>query len=117
MRFFQGLFKARDKPVDGRPQNALGGSRYSFFFGNTTSGKPVTERTAMQMTAVYSCVRILSEAVAGLPIHVYRYTDNGGKEKALEHPLYRLQRLRADRPQRARRGHGPLSAHAEQNDR
>ena len=90
MRFFQGLFKARDKPVDGRPQNALGGSRYSFFFGNTTSGKPVTERTAMQMTAVYSCVRILSEAVAGLPIHVYRYTDNGGKEKALEHPLYRL---------------------------
>ena len=42
------------------------------------------------MTAVYSCVRILSEAVAGLPIHVYRYTDNGGKERALEHPLYRL---------------------------
>lgn len=50
----------------------------------------MTERTAMQMTAVYSCVRILSEAVAGLPIHVYRYTDNGGKERALEHPLYRL---------------------------
>ena len=44
----------------------------------------------MQMTAVYSCVRILAEAVAGLPLHLYKYTDSGGKEKALSHPLYFL---------------------------
>ena len=44
----------------------------------------------MQMTAVYSCVRILAEAVAGLPLHLYRYNDDGGKEKAIDHPLYRL---------------------------
>ena len=44
----------------------------------------------MQMTAVYSCVRILAEAVAGLPLHLYKYTDDGGKEKAINHPLYRL---------------------------
>jgi HK97 family phage portal protein len=44
----------------------------------------------MQMTAVYSCVRILSEAVAGLPLHFYKYTEDGGKEKAAEHPLYFL---------------------------
>ncbi len=44
----------------------------------------------MQMTAVYSCVRILSEAVAGLPLHLYRYTDGGSKEKATDHPLYFL---------------------------
>lgn len=44
----------------------------------------------MQMTAVYSCVRILAEAVAGLLLHVYRYTDTGGKEKAIDHPLYTL---------------------------
>jgi len=58
--------------------------------GATTSGKAVNERSAMQMTAVYSCVRILAEAVAGLPLHLYRHTDTGGKEKALEHPLYSL---------------------------
>jgi len=58
--------------------------------GSTTAGKTVTERSALQMTAVYSCVRILAEAVAGLPLHLYRYTDDGGKEKALDHPLYRL---------------------------
>ena len=44
----------------------------------------------MQMTAVYACVRILSEAIAGLPLHLYRYNDEGGKEKALDHPLYLL---------------------------
>lgn len=85
MGLFRSLFKARDKP-----QNRTPGSSYSFFFGGTTSGKPVNEHTAMQMTAVYSCVRILAEAVAGLPLHLYRYTENGGKEKALSHPLYFL---------------------------
>ncbi|MCX4373437.1 MAG: phage portal protein, partial [Dysosmobacter sp.] len=42
------------------------------------------------MTAVYSCVRILAEAVAGLPLNLYRYTEDGGKEKAIDHPLYLL---------------------------
>lgn len=85
MNIFQGIFKARDKPSD-----ILGGSRYNFFFGSTSAGKPVNEHTAMQMTAVYSCVRILSETLAGLPLHVYKYNDNGGKEKHLTHPLYKL---------------------------
>ncbi|MBS5973229.1 MAG: phage portal protein [Varibaculum cambriense] len=66
------------------------GSGYSFFFGATSSGRPVTERSAMQMTAVYSCVRILAEAIAGLPLHVYRQSSDGAKVKALDHPLYRL---------------------------
>ena len=44
----------------------------------------------MQMTAVYACVRILSEAIAGLPLHMYRYKDEGGKEKAIDHTLYHL---------------------------
>jgi HK97 family phage portal protein len=85
MGIFSGLFKSRDKP-----QNRTAGSSYAFFMGGTTAGKLVTERSAMQMTAVYSCVRILAEAIAGLPVHLYRYTDDGGKEKALDHPLYLL---------------------------
>lgn len=85
MGIFSGLFKSRDKP-----QDRTSGSNYAFFMGGTTSGKAVTERSAMQMTAVYSCVRILSEAVAGLPLHLYKYTDSGGKAIALDHPLYHL---------------------------
>lgn len=85
MGILSGIFKARDKP-----SNATAGSAYRFLFGGSTSGKAVTERSAMQMTAVYSCVRILAEAVAGLPLHLYCYTDTGGKEKAIDHPLYTL---------------------------
>ena len=85
MGFFSGIFRSRDAP-----QNRTAGSGYTFFLGGTTSGKAVTERSAMQMTAVYSCVRILAEAVAGLPLHLYRYKDSGGKEKAIDHPLYLL---------------------------
>ncbi len=85
MNILSGLFRSRDKPT-----NATSGSSYRFFLGGSTSGKNVNERSAMQMTAVYSCVRILSEAVAGLPLHLYRYTDEGGKEKAVDHSLYFL---------------------------
>lgn len=80
------LFRTRDKPV----RDATAGSAFSFFMGGSTSGKNVNERSAMQMTAVYACVRILSEAVAGLPLHLYRYNEDGGKEKAMDHPLYGL---------------------------
>ena len=71
------------------PKNSLYGSTYSFFFGGTASGKTVNERTAMQTTAVYACVRILAETIASLPLNVYRSTDNG-KEKATDHQLYYL---------------------------
>ena len=85
MSIFSGLFRSRDKP-----ENRTAGSSYTFFMGGSVAGKYVTERSAMQMTAVYSCVRILAEAVAGLPLHLYRYKDGGGKEKATGHPLYLL---------------------------
>ena len=85
MGLFSGLFKSRDKPT-----NSTVGSAYTFYMGGSTAGKYVNERSAMQMTAVYSCVRILAEAVAGLPLHLYRYTKDGGKEKAIDHPLYLL---------------------------
>ena len=79
------LFHSRDKP-----QNRTAGSSYTFFMGGSTAGKAVNERSAMQMTAVYSCVRILSEAIAGLPLHLYIYTEDGNKVKAVEHPLYQI---------------------------
>ena len=85
MGLFTSLFKSRDKP-----KNSTSGASYRFYFGGSTAGKPVNERTAMQMTAVYSCVRVLAEAIAGLPLHLYRYTDENSKEKAFDHPLYSI---------------------------
>lgn len=85
MGIIKSLFKSRDKPANQTIMNP-----YRFMFGGSSAGKSVTEQTAMQMTAVYSCVRVLSEAVAGLPLHFYQYRDTGGKDKAAEHPLYFL---------------------------
>ena len=82
MGFLSGLFRTRDAP-----QNRTVGSNYAFYLGGSTSGKMVNERSAMQMTAVYACVRILAEAIAGLPLHLYKYTDEGGKEKAMDNGL------------------------------
>lgn len=81
------LFKSRDHP---KLDNRTVGSSYSFYMGGSSAGKNVNERSAMQMTAVYSCVRILAEAVAGLPLHLYRYKEDGGKERAIDNNLYHL---------------------------
>ena len=85
MGIFSSMFKARDKPKD-----STAGSAWMFRFGGSSSNKLVTERSSMQVAAVYACVRVLSEAVAQLPLHLYKYTGDGSKEKALDHPLYRL---------------------------
>lgn len=84
MKLLSSLFKSRDHPT-----NRTAGSAYSFLMSGSASGKYVNERTAMQMTAVYACVRILSEAVASLPLHIFHYTGTGS-EKASEHPLYHI---------------------------
>jgi len=85
MGILSGLFRSRDKPTD-----STAGSAWRFYFGNSSSNKLVSERSAMQVAAVYACVRVLAEAVAQLPLHLYRYTGEGSKEKAADHPLYFL---------------------------
>jgi len=44
----------------------------------------------MHLAAVWSCVRLISETVATLPLGIYRETENGRKEKAKDHPLYAI---------------------------
>lgn len=87
MKLLKSIFKSRDTPKNHTGDN-VGGGRY-FPFGRTWSGKSVTERSAMQTTAVYACVRIIAETVASLPLHVYEYTSSG-KERVYTHPLYRI---------------------------
>lgn len=87
MSIFSKMFRSRDKPA---VKDSTAGSAYQVYFGGTASGKAVNERTSMQVTAVYCCVRILSEAVASLPLHLYRTAPDGNREKATDHPLYFL---------------------------
>lgn len=83
MNILQSIFKRKSN-------DRAAGSGYRFFFGQSVSGTNVNERTAMQMTAVYACVRVLAESVASLPLHLYRRGTAGNREKAEEHPLFFL---------------------------
>jgi len=80
MGIFSRLFKRAT------PQNSLTTSR-PFFFGRASADVSVNERTAMQTTAVYACVRVISETIASLPLHLYRYEGNGSLIESA-HPLY-----------------------------
>lgn len=80
---FTGLFRARDKPKDSVS------AAPTFFFGMSGSGKPVNAQTAIQLSTVYACVRVISETVASLPLGVFEMTDDGSR-KATDHPLYPL---------------------------
>lgn len=80
---FSALFRARDKPRDSVSAAPV------FYFGTSGSGKSVTAQTAIQLSTVYACVRVISETVASLPLGVYEATDDGNL-KAGDHPLYHL---------------------------
>lgn len=82
--FIRGLFKSRDKP-----QDSYHFSGFPFLFGRSISGKTVNETTALQISAVFSCCKILAESVACLPLHVYQREGNN-KTLATKHPLYYL---------------------------
>ena len=71
-----------------RASDRAAGSGYRFLFGQSTAGKNVNERTAMQMTAVYACVRILAESIASLPLHVFKKGENGNRVEATDLPLF-----------------------------
>lgn len=83
-QFLKSIFHTRDKP-----QDSYRFSQAPFIFGRSTAGKRVNEFTAMQTTAVYACVRILAESIAGLPLHVYAYRGEG-RERVPGHPLFTI---------------------------
>jgi len=80
---FTALFRARDKPEDSVS------AAPTFYFGTSGSGKAVNVTTAIQLSTVYACVRVISETVASLPLGVYEAKEDGNR-KATEHPLYPL---------------------------
>ena len=85
MGIFSGLFKSRDKP-----QNRTSGSGYSFFF------RRLHRRQERQRAFRHADDRRVllrphpGGSGGGLPLHLYRYKEDGGKERAPDHPLYHL---------------------------
>jgi HK97 family phage portal protein len=70
-------------------------SKYEWFIRSgggvqSNSGETITFDSALRIAAVYSAVRIISEALASLPLIVYRRLPGGGKERATDHWAFRL---------------------------
>jgi len=77
------LFSARAHPKSHNAWSMFGN------WGETAAGVNVTEESALTMSAVFACVRVLAEGVAMLPLITYR-RNGDAKERATEHPIYRL---------------------------
>lgn len=77
-------WKRRDAPD---PIENSVSSAQEFSFGSSASGKAVSENTAIQLSAVYACVRVIAETIASLPLHVYEDDGHGGSVIAKDHPL------------------------------
>ena len=58
--------------------------------GPTASGIEVSPETALRCPPVLGAIRVLSETVQQLPVHLYRRTDDGGRERADAHPVEAL---------------------------
>jgi HK97 family phage portal protein len=63
----------------------------------TSAGQHVSADSAMKLSAVYACVRVLAETMASLPFCLYRNKAGGGKERVTDHWLYQLLARRPNR--------------------
>jgi len=67
-----------------------------FGYGDTAAGKAVTPDTALQVSAFWACVKLLSETIATLPLNIYRHEADGGRAAAPDHPLAYLLKVSPD---------------------
>lgn len=66
------------------------------FGGPTMTGVNVSEDSALSFSAVWACIRIISETLAMLPLHLYRRVPDGRRyrrELVSDHPGYRLVQI------------------------
>ncbi|MFP7572293.1 phage portal protein [Marivita sp. S2033] len=77
----------------------------------SASGASVTPDSAMRVAAVYACVRIISGAVATLPLHIKRRVDARTREDASDAPIWRVLRRRPNRWQTPSQFRRMMQAH------
>ncbi|WFQ81355.1 phage portal protein [Xenorhabdus sp. SF857] len=82
--FFPGLFRKSAEPMTSRDLSELIGLSY-----DTYTGRRVSPQLAMQLTAVFSCVRVLAESVGMLPCSLYEQLGRGN-QRAVEERLHKL---------------------------
>ena len=89
MGFFSRKSKIEEPPEQPQIPEVKKDSGVSIFSSKSTAGTVVTERSAIQIEVVYSCIRVISENFASLPVHIYK-RDSRGSIIQYEHPLHVL---------------------------
>ncbi|EKO3875086.1 phage portal protein [Vibrio metschnikovii] len=91
------IFSALKGAVDKSSEDIL-----SLFGGgsSTSTGIRVTPDTALTCSAVLSCIRVITEDLAKMPLILYKRKGDS-RERASDHPLYRLMKSRPNRYQTA----------------
>jgi HK97 family phage portal protein len=83
--------ETRGNPLD-NPSVSLNDFAAWDWFGDgrgSDAGESINDHTALKISTVYSCVRVLSESVASLPVRLLRITPQG-RVQELENPLHYL---------------------------
>lgn len=65
-----------------------GSKEWAALFGESWSGRRVTQDGALQLATVWACVRLISESIATLPLGFYRRKPDGSRVLAASHDLY-----------------------------
>ena len=64
--------------------------RGALSFGGAANKTAVTEQSSMTFSAVFACVRIISESIASLPVRVYKVEPDQDKILDRTHPIHSL---------------------------
>ncbi len=90
MGFLTNLFEKR-----AHPSANIDWLRYGFGGGSeSAAGVNVTPENALTVTAVWACIKVLSENTSALPLQLFKRLDGGGKERAVKNPLYDILHMR-----------------------
>ncbi|MGK6325758.1 phage portal protein [Erwinia sp. DT-104] len=74
----------------GVPIGLTTGTFWQEWMGLSSSGKVVSADKAMHLSAVWACVRLLSESVSTLPLRIYERQPDGSRKPATTHPAYQV---------------------------
>jgi hypothetical protein len=87
------------------------GNALPALLGATYGTSAATEDGALRIAAVYSCVRVIAETVASIPLLTYRRLPGGGKQRAEDDPLFTLLHVSPNTEQTSMEWREQLLAH------
>ncbi|MFT2928417.1 phage portal protein [Enterobacter sp. HK-058-C-ECC] len=74
----------------GVPIGLTTGEFWREWYGTSSSGKVVTADKAIKLSAVWACVRLLSESISTLPLRVYERQADGSRKLAQNNVVYQV---------------------------